>query len=244
METGRKIDMIQISKGTKWLWLLVLCGIAGWIYFYRGDLVGFFLTLSKGSIDDVVSLIQSWGVFAPLFSILLMIIQAVAFPLPSFLVTLANGIVFGIFWGAFISWVGAMAGAVVAFLLARILGEKFVRKRYKNEKSWNKIDQISGKYGFRVVLIARLLPFVSFDFISYAAGLSRMKIGIFLISTGIGMLPATIVYSTVGNEIHKLSAYNDKFFTYSMAIVVVVILVYTIRAFINFRKKADQHQPK
>ena len=48
------------------------------------------------------------------------------------------------------------------------------------------------------MLIARLLPFVSFDFVSYFAGLTSMSFKGFMIATGIGQLPATIVYSYVG----------------------------------------------
>lgn len=48
------------------------------------------------------------------------------------------------------------------------------------------------------MLIARLLPFVSFDFVSYFAGLTSMSFRGFMIATGIGQLPATIVYSYVG----------------------------------------------
>lgn len=47
-------------------------------------------------------------------------------------------------------------------------------------------------------MIARLLPFISFDLVSYGAGLTSMKFIPFFVATGIGQLPATIVYSYVG----------------------------------------------
>ncbi len=48
------------------------------------------------------------------------------------------------------------------------------------------------------ILICRLLPFISFDIVSYAAGLTSMSFLNFMIATGIGQLPATILYSYVG----------------------------------------------
>ena len=39
---------------------------------------------------------------------------------------------------------------------------------------------------------------MSFDIVSYAAGLTSMSFGAFFIATGIGQLPATLVYSYVG----------------------------------------------
>jgi uncharacterized membrane protein YdjX (TVP38/TMEM64 family) len=55
------------------------------------------------------------------------------------------------------------------------------------------------KYGKWAVLIARLLPFVSFDIVSYAAGLTAMGWWEFIWATGLGQLPATLVYSYVGD---------------------------------------------
>ncbi len=57
------------------------------------------------------------------------------------------------------------------------------------------IDGFFEKYGKHTILIARLLPFISFDLVSYAAGLTSMNFWSFFIATGIGQLPATIVYS-------------------------------------------------
>ena len=39
---------------------------------------------------------------------------------------------------------------------------------------------------------------MSFDIVSYAAGLTSMSFWSFFVATGIGQLPATIVYSYVG----------------------------------------------
>ena len=54
------------------------------------------------------------------------------------------------------------------------------------------------KYGSKTILVCRLLPFVSFDAVSYFAGLTPIKFWPFFIATGLGQLPATIVYSYVG----------------------------------------------
>ena len=60
------------------------------------------------------------------------------------------------------------------------------------------IDTFFERYGKNTILICRLLPFVSFDIVSYAAGLTSMSFVSFFVATGIGQLPATIVYSYVG----------------------------------------------
>lgn len=50
-------------------------------------------------------------------------------------------------------------------------------------------------------MVARLLPFIPFDAVSYAAGLTSMDFWPFFLATGIGQLPATIVYSYAGGSL-------------------------------------------
>ena len=90
-----------------------------------------------------------------------------------------------------------MAGAAICFWIARILGRDVV-ERLTSRSGLKQIDEFFDKHGKMSVLIARLLSFISFDIVSYASGLTSMSFGNFLVATGIGQLPATIVYSYVG----------------------------------------------
>ncbi|MHC1750656.1 MAG: TVP38/TMEM64 family protein [Cellulosilyticaceae bacterium] len=149
------------------------------------------------SVDSVVGYIRSFGVYAVVVSFLLMMFQSVVAPLPAFLITFANAAVFGWWQGAILSWTSAMAGAALCFFIARVLGRDAVEK-LTSKTAIKSIDVFFERYGRHTILICRLLPFVSFDFVSYAAGLTSMGVVSFLVATGIGQLPATIVYSYVG----------------------------------------------
>jgi uncharacterized membrane protein YdjX (TVP38/TMEM64 family) len=192
--------------------------------------------LGGGSLEEFRGLILSWGVAAPFMSILLMILQAVIAPLPAFLITASNGMVFGAYWGSVISWVGAMAGAFVSFMISRLFFEAFAKRLLGEKKSMKYLDRMSSKYGFKVVLIARLLPFISFDLISYVAGLSTIKVRSFLLATGIGMLPATIVYSVVGYQMESLKKYSEDLFTFSIVAVLALVLIWTIQKILKRSK--------
>ncbi len=65
--------------------------------------------------------IQSYGALAAVVSFLLMILQAIAAPLPAFLITFANASLFGAFWGGSLSWTSSMAGAALCFFIARVM---------------------------------------------------------------------------------------------------------------------------
>lgn len=163
----------------------------------RDTMKEIFRMFASGDFTVVKEFVASYGIYAGMISFGLMIFQSVAAPLPAFLITFANASLFGWWKGAILSWTSAMAGAALCFFIARILGRDIAEK-LTSKAGLAQIDTFFEKYGENTILICRLLPFVSFDIVSYAAGLTSMSFGSFMIATGIGQLPATIVYSYVG----------------------------------------------
>ena len=90
-----------------------------------------------------------------------------------------------------------MVGAALCFLIARALGRDVVEK-FAGKGALASVEGYFKKYGSKTILVCRLLPFVSFDAVSYFAGLTPMGFLAFFVATGIGQTPATIVYSYVG----------------------------------------------
>lgn len=153
--------------------------------------------LSMVDVDAAKGYILSFGIWAPIVSFLLMVFQSLFAPLPAFIITFANAGLFGWIKGTILSWSSAMVGAALCFAIARIYGRTFVEK-LTTRSALKEVDKFFERYGKWAVLVARLLPFVSFDIVSYAAGLSAMGFWEFFWATGLGQLPATIVYSYVG----------------------------------------------
>jgi len=186
----------------------------GWIALFQGL-----------DLEVIKAYILSFGVWAPLISFALMVFQSVMAPLPAFLITFANAALFGWLWGAALSWTSAMAGAILCFYIARLLGREVVEK-LTSKMALESVDAFFEKHGVYAILIARLLPFISFDVVSYAAGLTSMRLGSFVIATGIGQLPATLVYSYAG----EMLTGGARTFVYGLLILFsVTILVYLIK---------------
>lgn len=189
------------KKKTGKLLLLVAVLLAMAAYFFlpavRQLIWDILQMFASGDFIIVRRFVESYGPYAAVISFLLMILQSIVAPLPAFLLTFANASLFGWWKGAILSWSSAMAGAAACFWIARILGRDAVEK-LTSRSGLKQIDEFFDRYGRQSVLIMRLLPFISFDIVSYAAGLTAMSFGSFLIATGIGQLPATIVYSYVG----------------------------------------------
>ena len=153
--------------------------------------------LGSANLDAVADYIRSFGPWAVGFSFVLMVFSSILAPLPAFMITLSNAAIFGWWQGAILSWSSAMAGAALCFAISRILGRDVVEK-IAGRGALAGVEGYFKKYGTRTILVCRLLPFVSFDAVSYFAGLTPMGFWAFFIATGIGQTPATIVYSYVG----------------------------------------------
>ena len=132
-----------------------------------------------------------------------------------------------------------MAGALLSFYIARIAGRDVVEKINKNF-SLQKLDEYFDRYGKHTILICRLLPFISFDFISYAAGLTAIKPIPFLVATGLGQLPATIVYSYVGSN---LTGNSQKIMFGLLSMFALFIGIYVIKQIYNERRKKESAKP-
>ena len=193
-----------MDNKSKWIKKFVLIlGIGAAIASYygipsvKGTMNLVFKMFASGDFGVVKDFIASWGAYAAVISFGLMIFQSIAAPLPAFLITFANANLFGWWQGAILSWTSAMAGAALCFYISRVLGRD-VAERFTSKAGLKQVDAFFEKYGKSTILVCRLLPFVSFDLVSYGAGLTSMSFGSFFLATGIGQLPATIVYSYVG----------------------------------------------
>ena len=199
---------------------------------FNATMKNFVTELGSLNLDAVVELIRGYGVYAAIISFILMILQSVLAPIPALLITLANAAVFGWWKGALLSFWSAMAGAALCFYIARTLGRDDVGKVVTNT-GLAKVDEFFERYGKNSILICRLLPFVSFDIVSYAAGLTPIKFWDFFLATGLGQLPATIVYSYLGN----LAGSTKTIFISIVCVVALSALVYMIGKIYNDKKK-------
>lgn len=189
--------------------------------------------LTTMGIDGVIEYIRGYGAYAAVISFFLMVLQSIISPIPAFLITLSNAAIFGWIKGAILSWTSSMVGAVLCFYIARILGRDVVVKFTSND-ALKSVDEFFKKYGKYAILVARLLPFISFDIVSYAAGLTSMSLSSFLIATGLGQLPATIIYSYVGGA---LTGGAQKLMIGLLILFALSVIIYAGKKYMADKKK-------
>jgi uncharacterized membrane protein YdjX (TVP38/TMEM64 family) len=92
-----------------------------------------------------------------------------------------------------------MVAAVICWAIGAALGRPFVEAIF-GKRRLQSFDRFFERHGTLAILVSRLIPFVSFDLVSYGAGLTTIRLRSFVIATGLGQIPATLAYSFAGSR--------------------------------------------
>lgn len=179
----------------RWKLLLVLVIAAAWLWLILSPGVGAFI--DRLGTELLPAWVATAGVFGPLAIIALMTLAIVASPLPSAPIALVAGAAYGHTAGTVYVALGAELGALAAFLIARYLGRDTVERLLGDKAGYGLLGSQNALT--LTVFVSRLLPFISFDAMSYAAGLSRLHLRRFLLATLAGIIPASFVLAHLGS---------------------------------------------
>ena len=206
--TSLEPHRFSYSVGMRWA-AAAAALLALWVGYQWVPAVHYFVDrtvslLAMGDFRALKMFILSFGWWAPVVSAGLMIIQTLAAPLPAFFLAIANAMAFGVFYGFLLSVSSALMAAFFAFYLARWLGRPFVARWVRGLP----IDSLIERYGAWGILLLRLFPVVSFDFVSFAAGLTVLRPLSFGLATLLGMMPAALAFSMLGDSIESANRWT------------------------------------
>lgn len=179
--------------------------------------LGFGLNLN---VVNAVASIRSWGQWGVLGSIGLMVLHSFI-PFPAEILACANGMVYGPVLGALTTWLGAMLGAVAAFGVTRRLGNRFVQRMLTPAQS-ERLVHWTEEQGAGAMLFSRLLPILAFNLVNYAAALAGIRWRTFLWTTGIGIVPMTILTAAFCDRVLTMPMWS---WVVAGAILVLVIVL-------------------
>ncbi|MFH1199735.1 MAG: TVP38/TMEM64 family protein [Candidatus Micrarchaeota archaeon] len=163
---------------------------------------------------ELKSLVLGWGVFGPLAIIGMQIAFSVLAPLPNSIPIIVAGSIYGTFEGALYATIGSLAGAAICYALAVKFGRGFVHKVI-SRRHMETVELFFARHGFESVVASRFIPVMSFDAVSYGAGLVRMEFWMFMAATVVGMVPGILFYAFIGD------ALAFQWLVLTMAIIVI-----------------------
>lgn len=142
---------------------------------------------------------------------IILYVSIVAFSLPGAVIaTLTGGFLFGVGLGTVANVTGATIGAVFIFLAARMgLGEKLKQRMEAADGLVAKIKKGIDQNQWSMLFFIRLVPAVPF----FVANLIPAFVGVplyrFALSTFIGIVPGTLVFTSVGAGLGEVFAKGE-----------------------------------
>ncbi|HSS64378.1 MAG TPA: VTT domain-containing protein [Gammaproteobacteria bacterium] len=144
--------------------------------------------------------VEELGAGGPFLVIALIATAIVMTPIPSAPIALAAGAAYGHLWGTLYVALGAEIGALTAFGISRFVGYEVIMARFGDRIA--SVRLLGSQTALMwTVFGTRLVPFISFDIVSYAAGLTPLTAWRFAAATLLGIVPASFVLAHFGTEI-------------------------------------------
>lgn len=161
-----------------------------------------------GGAQKLADVVRAAGVWAPVVFILAKALTYVIAPLSGTPVKVIAGSLFGFFPGLIYATLGDLLGASINFWIARLLGREALHK-FLSKKSQQKVDGfVAHLESWKTLLLARVALSSFYDFISYTAGLSKLRYRTFFWVTLLGGIPGSALAVGFGST---LVAHSEAF---------------------------------
>lgn len=148
---------------------------------------------------------------------------------------IAGGYAFGALWGTLICLIAATLGSLLVFVLVRRFGTRLVEVFFSLEKLQKvRFLQDSPKRNV-LFLVVFMIPGTPKDLLCYFAGLTDLKLSVFLLMASLGRLPS-VVTSAVGGD--ALGTRNYFF----AAVVFVVTFLLSIGGLVCYQRICAWHE--
>jgi len=186
--------MPERARSADWLRLSIPIAIA-LLFIFAAWKMGFF-TRGSEEIMAKVERITGRRWLAPGFILVYAALCALALPVT--MLAYFAGAVFGFAKGAVYIWVASMIGALAGYYLARHALGAPARKLVAPLEG--KLRDLQRRASAKVIFRLQLAPLLAFGIVNYAAGIAHAPVWSFLIGTGLGIIPGTLLAAFVGDR--------------------------------------------
>lgn len=150
--------------------------------------------LQPALMPDLAGLMNTRSISVALTGIFLLVIDALL-PVPSSLVMIAHGALFGVFVGTILSLTGSLGAALLSFWLGR-RGQALLR-RFVSPEEQQRANQLLAEWGWLAIIMTRPIPLLA-ETTAVMAGASTMKWRTLLLASLAGSLPVALLYALTG----------------------------------------------
>ena len=165
------------------------------------------------------------------------------FMIPSSLMKLLAGAVFGFGWGSLAGWLGSMIGAIIPFILTKYWLSEWAKNKINQFPQAQAIEQAVIDQGVKTVVLLRLSLILPYNVLNYILGPTRLKTRDYLIGNFATIGPS-ILYAWWGSQLVSVAKLasgetgeRGELWWGSM----IVSLLFTIWLIIHTRQLASSH---
>ena len=174
-------------------------GTAGWTVITLA-LLAFILipfALWEGTLFSATERLIAGSWAGPVYGAVLagLLFADVALPVPSSLIMIANGALFGIFLGSVLSLIGGTGAAVIAFYIGRRGGP--LLKRFVPAAEYDRANRFLDEWGVLAIIVTRPVPLLA-ETTAIMAGSSNMGLIRVFVASIAGLLPVSLLYAVAG----------------------------------------------
>ena len=165
-------------KRKKWtatlLATLVLLGAGGYLLWRTG----FFAAAT--SLEGIQRYIEAFFPYSQLVFLAVQLASVILAPIPSNITAAGGALLFGMWESFLLTWLAVVAGSVLVFWLARVIGQPFVERLVSRKVADKYLELIQRKRDIFLILVF-LFPFFPDDLICILAGLTDIPLRRFVV---------------------------------------------------------------
>jgi uncharacterized membrane protein YdjX (TVP38/TMEM64 family) len=214
----RRVKLISVILKFSLLIVIVVC-VPLYIWFFHQDLIQQF-----SDIDDIKSFFDLYKTQSIFVYLGLQMLQIIISLIPGQALQFVAGLLYGFWAGFLLSLIGAVAGTTVTYYLAQFLGRDALHVLFGKRHIEDYLNKINSKKGYILVFLIYLIPGVPKDLCSYAAGLSNMKLKVFLIISTVGRSPGMMGSLLIGKGIGE----GDYTTVIIIGVIAVVLFIFGV----------------
>lgn len=167
--------------------------------------------------EDTSFLLSQKKWVAGLAGIGLLLVDVIA-PVPSSIVMLVNGMLFGVVGGTVLSVIGGFGAALIGFWLGT--RSAVVGRRWMGDVAMTRANAFLQRYGMIAIIVSRPVPILA-EAITIIAGMARMPGRKFFLAVLLGLLPTAMIYAVAGA--YSLSLKNGMYVFVAVTILAGVV---------------------